>query len=53
MTEKMTKQEMANLRAKGWDFVPTGPDEYSWIKFDAEGNYLAQGLQPVFFEDMK
>lgn len=54
MTEKkMTEQEMDNLRAKGWDFIPWGPNEWNWAKFATDGKCIAQGMDETFFEDMK
>jgi len=50
--QKMTKTEMANLKAKGWEFIPWGPDEWNWAKVK-DGQVIAQGCEPVFFEDMK
>jgi len=40
---KFTKDEITALKVMGWDFVPTGPNEYDWIKFDKYGTSIARG----------
>ena len=32
--------------------MPTGPNEFSWIKFGKDGNYLAQGGDAIWTEDI-
>jgi hypothetical protein len=36
--KKFTKFEIRALEARGWEFVPIGPNEWTWIKFDKDGN---------------
>lgn len=43
----------ASMQAKGWDFMPTGPNEWDWLKFDAEGNVIAKGGDETWNADIK
>lgn len=35
MTDKFTDTEVTRLIMLGWQFVPTGPEEWEWVLFDA------------------
>ena len=37
-SQKFSDAEIAALKGLGWDFVPTGPNEWKWMKFDGPGN---------------
>lgn len=41
-----------NLAAWGWDFMPTGPDEWEWLKFDATGACIARQGDAVWKRDL-
>ena len=38
---KLTKTEIKRLHRLGWDFLPNGPNEWEWMKFDKKGNRVA------------
>ena len=50
---KFTADQLMMLDGMGWQFLPTGPDEYSWIKFDGAGVRIASGGDDVWAEDIK
>lgn len=33
--QTMTDEQVETLRGLGWDFVPTGPNEFDWLLFGA------------------
>lgn len=37
----MNKYEKAMVKL-GWEFVPTGPNEWEWLKFDQHDNIIAR-----------
>ncbi len=41
MAGKFTPAEIVKLKALGWDFLPYAPDEWQWMKFDADGKCIA------------
>ena len=44
---------MDKMKAFGWDFVPTGPNEWEWVKFDNAGNVCAREGSKTWHEDIK
>ncbi len=50
---KFTADQLMMLDGMGWKFVPTGPNEFDWLKFDKDGMRIAQGGGAVWFEDIK
>jgi hypothetical protein len=40
MTLPLLKEEMVWLESLGWEFMPTGPNEWEWLKFDIDGNVV-------------
>jgi hypothetical protein len=41
------------LELDGWDFVPTGPDEWDWLKFNNEGKCVASCGSETWARDRK
>ena len=41
----MTRKEFvqAGMATRGWEFMPTGPNEWEWLKFDGEKVVSRQG----------
>lgn len=48
----MTTSQLAALKDMGWDYLPTGPDEYDWLKIGAGGRVVARGGDKVWAEDV-
>ena len=46
----LAKARMAEL---GWGFLQIGPDEWTWLKFDTNGNRIAQGGDETWAADWK
>lgn len=40
------------LMARGWSFVPTGPNEWEWMKFDGEGRPLGRQGDIEWLQDL-
>ncbi len=51
-TGKFTGAQLEGLKRLGWEFFPTGPNEYDWLKFDACGHRVAQGGDPIWSADV-
>lgn len=49
---KFTSEQVSKLEALGWDFVPTAPDEYDWLKFANDGEIIARGGDEVWAKDV-
>ena len=41
-----------HLHARGWEFVPTGPDEWEWVKFGPDGKRVASQCDGVWAGDV-
>jgi hypothetical protein len=54
MTEKLTERDVQeHLKRLGWRFVPTGPNEWEWIKFDDLGRPEASQGSAIWAADLK
>lgn len=43
---------ITRMESRGWLFVPTGPQEWEWRKFDRHGNFVAQQGSPAWERDV-
>ena len=43
---------MQGLEKLGWQFIPTGPDEWEWKKFDSKGNVVAVQNDEMWKKDV-
>jgi hypothetical protein len=50
---KLADKQLANLKKLGWDFLPTGPNEFDWLKFDKDGNVIARGGDATWAKDSR
>ncbi len=50
---KFTVTQIAAFRALGWEFLPTGPNGYDWLKFDKDGTRIATGGDHVWRKDVE
>lgn len=41
----------AVMAVKGWEFLPTGPNEMDWIRFDEDGVAQDRGGTVAFIND--
>lgn len=48
----MSDFEIAALENMGWDFLPYGPEEWMWMKFDESGKRIAVQGDLVWKEDL-
>lgn len=48
----LSKATIEKLKSWGWDFMPTGPNEWEWMKFDAEGKRVAVGGDSEWQDDL-
>lgn len=39
------------MAVKGWEFLPTGPNEMDWIRFDEDGVAQDRGGTVAFIND--
>lgn len=49
---KLTDAQVKALKLLGWDFYPTGPNEWDWLKFDEEGKKIGQGGGDLWAADL-
>lgn len=47
----LTETEVALLEGEGWDFVPTRPEEWEWLKIEA-GLIIARQGSPTWYKDL-
>jgi hypothetical protein len=40
------------LRELGWQFYPTGPNEWEWLKFDISGRLIGCQGDEIWKQDM-
>jgi hypothetical protein len=40
------------MRKFGWEFMPAGPNEYKWLKFDDDWLVCAEGGTDAFYQDL-
>lgn len=50
---KFTATQITRLHAQGWQFMPTGPNEYDWLKFDKAGERIASGGDDTWRKDVE
>lgn len=50
---RLTKAEIAGLEANGWDFLPYGPNEWGWMKFDESGKRIASQCDATWNSDLR
>jgi len=50
---KFTADQILMLDGMGWKFVPTGPNEFEWLKFNNFNVCIARGGSWVWDEDIK
>ncbi len=48
----MTPSQLEALNNLGWAYLPTGPDEWDWIKTDGHGKVIARGGDKVWAADV-
>lgn len=39
------------MESLGWEYVPTGPNEWEWLKFDASGKCIASQGDETWTKD--
>lgn len=49
----LTTAQTTALEALGWDFLPYGPNEWQWMKFDATGKRIAVQCDAVWGADVR
>lgn len=51
----MTRKDLikAGMAARGWEFFPTGPNEWDWIKFDSEEKEVARQGSEEWHRDLE
>lgn len=49
----LTTAQTTALEALGWDFLPYGPSEWQWMKFDATGKRIAVQSDAVWGADVR
>lgn len=50
MSKQLTVDEI--LEKWGWKFLPYSPNEYQWMKFDANGDLIAQEGDELWTKDV-
>ena len=50
--KKFTKEEISALKKLGWEFMPNGPNEYDWMKFNSEGKRISTAGSIAWREDL-
>ncbi len=48
----LTDHQSKFLKSSGWEFMPTGPDEWTWLKFDKTGNCIGQAGDELWTRDL-
>ena len=51
--EQDNRKLIPYLEELGWSFVPTGPEEWTWLLFDEDGLVSAQQGDRVWSHDVK
>ena len=50
--QELSDEAVNALRRMGWDFVPTGPNEWDWLKFGRHEQVIATGGDRVWALDV-
>ena len=50
---RFTPAELDALERLGWEFMPYGPTEWGWIKFDDDGHVVGQGGDDTWERDLR
>ena len=49
---KFTPEQVLRLKTLGWDFLPTGLNEWDWLKFSKDGIYFAREGDAIWDVDV-
>ncbi len=49
---EFTPEQLDGLERLGWEFLPTEPNQYNWLKFDKCGGKIAQGGDAIWSADV-
>ena len=50
--ENWREAAISALKSKGWDFLPFGPEEWQWMKFNSTGERIAVQGDGTWAEDL-
>lgn len=48
-----TQEELSKIELSGWNFLPTGPEEWDWLKADSDGRIVARQGDETWRKDMQ
>lgn len=50
---QLSEAEIQFLKDNGWKFTPTGPNEWTWLKFNEAGKCIAQAGDDLWTQDLE
>ena len=48
----LNQKDVNSMMKLGWEFMPTGPEEWEWVKFDKDGSIIARQGDGDWAEDL-